>query len=529
MFKRFNLTYNLLGIVFLLCVMKQSASGQTFSKFQDLGVGFNDKAMGTILLQEDQFVLSAIHSGDDFIITSFSRYDYQGNLLSLDTINDFVIGEENSLVKTDNGYDALGHQWSKDITGARDIRILKLNENFGLSEVREIYYREGISVNAHGILEGEKEYILYANKITNDPSYGTQGYISFYDTERDSILNEITVQNVPGKIFEHYGIRSIQKTLDGNYAYIGSLRSDEIGSRFDLIKMNRKGEELASINGRLFQSTQAGLVQDTEGNFYFFSQDSPYFIDPSEGPILPDGGGGLVKVNADLDSVLWTIQFNPDRTTIDLDKDVFREYTPKNIITLRDGNFLLYGNAIGTLNDITENGAFLLKFSQEGEVLWIRVYRPELDESLQAINQDRTHTPTFLEDCKELPDGRILCSSTLRFRLPDNPIHNEIWLMMLDDEGCLFPGCDEVTFITSTSSTLPTQEGRVYPNPVSDVLQIADVSFDRYEIVDIVGRQVQVGGFSTEVALSSRMSKGMYILQLIEDGQLKSVFKFLKE
>ena len=98
--------YNLI-LFFLLIGVTQSASGQTFSKRYDLEVGFNDKAMGTILLQEDQFVLSAIHSGDDFIITSFSRYDYQGNLLSLDTINDFVIGEENSLVKTDNGYDAL--------------------------------------------------------------------------------------------------------------------------------------------------------------------------------------------------------------------------------------------------------------------------------------------------------------------------------------------------------------------------------------------------------------------------------------
>ena len=113
--------------------------------------------------------------------------------------------------------------------------------------------------------------------------------------------------------------------------------------------------------------------------------------------------------------------------------------------------------------------------------------------------------------------------------MPDNPIHSEIWLLLLDEEGCLFPDCEEVTFITSTSSTLPTQAGRIYPNPVSNILRIADVSFDSYVISDIMGRQVQAGSFSTEVNLSSAMPKGMYILQLIEDNKLKSVFKFLKE
>jgi len=458
-----NSTYIILVIIFLQCIISQWAYGQTFSRFYDTGVGFEDRATGSLLLEEDQFILTSAHSGDDFIITSFSRFDYQGNLLGLDTINDFVIGVENSLVKTEVGYDALGHRWSKDLTGARDIRLLELDEGFKTSKVKEVYYKEGVSVNAHGIFENDLEYILTGNKVTSNPSFGTQGYISFYDTQQDSFVNEITVQNEPGKIFEHYGIRSIRKTLDGNYAYIGSLRSNEIGSRFDLIKMNRNGEELASISGRLFHNTQAGLVQDSEGDFYFFSQDTPYLIDPSQGPYLPDRGGGLVKVNSDLDSVLWSIQINSS-----LPSDIYRVYEiPKGMIPLVDGNFLIYGIAFGGLQEIQEWGAFLVKFTPEGEILWKRFYQVELEESLQDINQDGTHIPTFLENCKELSDGRILCASTLDFRLPDNPIHSEIWLTMLDQEGCLFPGCEEVNFITSTSSTLPTQEGRIYPNPVS--------------------------------------------------------------
>jgi len=520
-----NSTYIILVIIFLQCIISQWAYGQTFSRFYDTGVGFEDRARGSLLLEEDQFILTSAHSGDDFIITSFSRFDYEGNLIALDTINDFVIGRENSLIKTAFGYEALGHRWSKDATGARDIRLIKLDTQLQNVGIKEIYYSEGISVNAIGLLETEFENVIYGNKISNNSTFGTRGYIGFVNKEQDSIVQEITIVNEPGKSFESYWISSLQTTSDGNFAYIASPRSNEITNRFNLIKINQAGEEVASIEGFTTDLIQAGLVQDSEGGFYFYSRNTPYFIDPSQGPSLPDGGGGIVKVNAALDSVLWTIQLNST-----LPNAVYRIYdTPKGMMELADGNFLIYGIAFGGLQEIQEWGAFLTKFTPEGEIIWKRFYQVELEESLQAINQNDTHIPTFLENCKELPDGRILCFSTLRFDLPDNPTHSEIWLTMLDDAGCLIPGCEEVTFITSTSSTLPTQVGHIFPNPVSDILQISDVSFDSYEIVDIVGRQVQVGGFSTEVALSSQLSKGMYILQLIEDGQLKSVFKFLKD
>ena len=188
---------------------------------------------------------------------------------------------------------------------------------------------------------------------------------------------------------------------------------------------------------------------------------------------------------------------------------------------------MIYGNAVGVLNGISSSGAFLCKFTPDGEIVWLRVYRPELEESLQSINQGRTHIPTFMGHCAELPDGRILCSSTSRYRLPDNPIHSEVWLLMLDDQGCLFPDCEESTIITSASSTLPTQEGNIYPNPVDDVLNLSEVSFDEYLIYDMIGRLKQTGTYSPEVNVQD-LSDGMYVLQVKEKGRLKSIFKFVK-
>ncbi len=523
----FELKLLLVGLLMLIYFV---ASSQTFSKFYDLEVGFDNRSRGSILLLEDRFVLPSTHSGEDFVISSLSTYDYErGNLLSIDTLNDFVIARENSLIEVESGFNALGHRWSKDDTGARDIRVLDLDEHFQREKVKEIYYREGISVNAIGQLETYTEQIIYGNKITNDASYGTQGYIGFLDKEQDSIVNEITLRNEPGSIFTHYWISSLQPTRDGNYAYIGSRSPSNFDRGFDLVKLDRDGEILASVFGRRKFDVQPGLIQDTFGNFYFYHIDDPYFIDPEDRPSLPDSGGSVVKINADLDSVCWTLPFNPPLTTIDLQTGIYREYGPEGFLQLLDGNFLIYGRAEGLLNDIVDPGAFLAKFTPDGEILWIRVYRPELEESLQSINLNKTHIPTFLDNCVELPDGRILCSSTARYKLPDNPIHSEIWLLMLDEQGCLFPDCEELTIITSTSSTLPTQSGSIYPNPVSDILQVADVSFDSYIITDMMGRQVVKGDFDSEIHLPSSIPSGMYILQLVEDNQLKSVFKFLKQ
>jgi len=100
---------------------------------------------------------------------------------------------------------------------------------------------------------------------------------------------------------------------------------------------------------------------------------------------------------------------------------------------------------------------------------------------------------------------------------------------MLDEEGCLHPDCEEVTFITSTYRTSPRQEGQIYPNPVSNILRIADVSFDEYKIYDLMGRLIQEGSFTTEINLQHIQASGMFVLQLKEEGKLKSVFRFLKE
>jgi len=100
--------------------------------------------------------------------------------------------------------------------------------------------------------------------------------------------------------------------------------------------------------------------------------------------------------------------------------------------------------------------------------------------------------------------------------------------LMLDENGCLAPDCEATNILSSTSTAVSLQAGTIYPNPVSDILHVTDVSYDEYKIHDLMGRLVQQGEFTTAIALSEQLSSGMYVLQLKKDGRLISVFKFMK-
>ena len=127
-----------------------------------------------------------------------------------------------------------------------------------------------------------------------------------------------------------------------------------------------------------------------------------------------------------------------------------------------------------------------------------------------------------------MEDGRLLCMGQNAYAKPDISFYNELWILMLDENGCLEPDCEATNILSSTSTAVSLQAGTIYPNPVSDILYVTDVSYDQYKIHDLMGRLIQQGEFTTEIALSDQLSSGMYILQLKKNGRLISVFKFMR-
>ena len=70
----------------------------------------------------------------------------------------------------------------------------------------------------------------------------------------------------------------------------------------------------------------------------------------------------------------------------------------------------------------------------------------------------------------------------------------------------------------------------MYPNPVTDVLNIAQANGAAYTVTDAVGRVLSTGSLQGDKAQVSTaaFTPGMYILTISKDGRTEKV-KFVKQ
>jgi hypothetical protein len=110
--------------------------------------------------------------------------------------------------------------------------------------------------------------------------------------------------------------------------------------------------------------------------------------------------------------------------------------------------------------------AWVFRMSAEGELLWERRFiRPPFQDVI-----------AWFDDLAETPDGNIAVLGTTLDTFPDGFIHGDAWLLVLDENGCLTPGCTEVDLVVSAEDLIPLtgRPGRlaVYPNPAGEILTI---------------------------------------------------------
>ena len=505
----------LIRLVLLFLLLQINVFAQdTFSKFYDFDTGIDDQPL-SMLLEQDVFIVSLAFSGDSSIVSSLARFNFTGDILTYRKYDDFVIGLEESIIKTSEGYEMVGKRWSLDKSGATGTRLVYIDKDFVPIKDTLLFFETSVATNTYGIQNEGTEKRIYFEVIDQTNGACAKGNIIFLDSENDTITQEIRIEGIQGMPYRQFDIRALEETEDGGYLFMARSDLTTFGSPnlFELTKINRQGEIINKITGK-HSGLNRTLAQDEEGNVYFFTNETPFLIDSTV--TFPDAAGGIAKVNSDLDSVIWSRPLTVSIDPYDLDR---KRHTAHGILPLEDKSFLAFGEVRD--NDVGKDIGFMVKFDQDGELLWSRFYRPLFEQSFTKKSS--------LIDCNELPDGRILCmgrSNNMEF---SGVLGNELWLLMVDENGCLFPNCEQETVITSDSSELLSQQGEIYPNPVSDILHIADVSFDEYKIYDLMGRLIQHGDFVSEIHLRGQMSSGMFVLQLKEKGRLKSVFKFLKE
>ena len=498
----------------------------TFSKTYHLEVG-NDNRARTLFLDAGGFIVATTHDGEMEVLSALTRFDYNGNIAHQNSYSDFVINESRSIVQAEDGFELSGYKWSKDENSARGLQLVKVNDELDFIEQDLLFYQEERSTNRPGIVDfNDSLKAVYCSFVKNTSGIDGGAYVGLLNKEKDNILSEVIFRGSPDYKYIQYDVFDLQKTIDGNMLFIAETRpsgqnTTGSGSEFEIVKFNWEGEILNRIVAPRSVNRNRSIAQDDEGAVYFYNFLTPFFIDSTV--TFPDSGGGLVKLNERLDSVLWSFQIF-EKDGIDPD----RGHTILGIKQTKDKHLLAFGGVGFNVNGDNESVGFICKFTKEGEILWVREYGipiPEqyLEESLVGVLASGR-----IEDCKELEDGRLLCMGESAYAKPEISFYRELWLLMLDENGCLAPDCEATNILSSTSTAVSLQAGTIYPNPVSEILHVTDVSYDQYKIHDLMGRLVQQGEFTTEIALSDQLSSGMFVLQLKKDGRLISVLKFMR-
>ncbi len=165
--------------------------------------------------------------------------------------------------------------------------------------------------------------------------------------------------------------------------------------------------------------------------------------------------------------------------------------------------------------------------SPDGELLWERdYYEPEHWEWNGFFD---------LVDVVELPDGRIAGTGRRLDRLADGTLDGNVWLLIVDENGCLTSGCtDQYIFVDieePESGSISKAEAvffRLSPNPSSSKSRLEFFNPLPYRSLvqlisatgQIISQKILTPGIRNHEFEVANLSKGAYWIMLEMQGSV---------
>lgn len=356
----------------------------------------------------------------------------------------------------------------------------------------------------------------------NIASYNSTYGDSLYLVWNDSMGNIIRVKEYP-KL--HTLISSIIETPDHGFLLSGFEYQDErykTNPDFEVVFVGHPERlwyaKIDSVGNLLWQKLLTGNGYELYDTIYFKYKvcNQTRFQDAVK---MQDGSyvlAGFIENNAYLTKInengekIWEYKYFTKLNYI----DSFRRRAIIIDIQEQKNNLLVLG-VIDSLKEkaqSTTKFTFLMKLSSTGKVLWVRYFE--------------TGNTSIIYDVFSLREGILLTGSILD-TVPKYG-GQDVWLIRLDSNGCLIPGCYLDDVIDTTLASLPflsqkNAEIVIYPNPADDNINIMSELMDfTISIYDLLGRKVyfnnSCSGKETHMIQSNGFHEGIYTIQ-IEDNK----------
>lgn len=449
-----------------------------------------------------------------------SKFDYQGNLLLSNIITqvDFlrpIIDQNYPLFKrNDSIYYYNLYNWDDTTQRFAKNYIVTLNMRSG-----RIIKKTKVEVP----FIGDTEYATLSEMNPNSKDldfvfrnvyssqYTTDNYIYTYNDSLEQ-LSRIKVKNIQRPI----GIRFI-RFKEGFFHLIGDeieFKNNKLTDKGWLIylKVDTFGNVLRdsklNTSGNIY--TNGGysytIIEDGTGGYYIGTNDN---IDVQNSKQIPY----VFHVSSELDTVYWRTRFQ---------NSLYLKYgnisNINRMTILNDGSGMVICGSVFTQPIVEPDYGILFKCALNGDSLWTRQIQPLSWDTTRALwmsmESIRTTPYNTLVVCGRVSDGS------------DGMIKG--WLLHLDSEGCLVPGCGKVVNNTDIESG-KEKSFNIYPNPiVSSYLcllsNIGDPSKFNIEIKDLSGRTFHTTFFNPQqgsqyiMELPANLPNGEYILHIQGKG-----------
>ncbi len=206
-----------------------------------------------------------------------------------------------------------------------------------------------------------------------------------------------------------------------------------------------------------------------------------------------------------------------------------REYGPTAPSTLflagkecSNGDLIAAGATYANMNMGSGQKGLLCRTTSEGDSLWMFAYYSQHDSLTDGTGRFYDVLPTA--------DGGFIAAGATYFSASgNNPqgISQDTWVVKVDGNGCIVPGCNNVGIIEQATNLLDAFS--IYPNPahgsatiqlslppsVSGALELSIVAADGR----IVQREQLAGGSNTFTLSLSHLGSGLYYAHVTQRGK----------
>ncbi len=511
--------------LFLMHLCNFLVAQNTFSRYYNTYKGnpYGNEYGNNLIITDDGYCINTasicmtpeINACGNLLFT-----DRSGNIKWSKHFSWFCDGDRETLVEHN---DTIYYAGTKDYNHRRDgdAYIIKLNSAGDSLGLMHDYFQD--SYNKFGVPVSMVYLEDHLYTINHHDAFNEQNIPELikWDLSGNKVLDTLYYEEI-GRVAYSYGLIT---TKDKNLIIVYVVRNENDDLNAELLKVDQNGKKLwkKSIdskdivpNPRIMELPDSSLVMQ----YFYKIQDWDSIVSGwAEHPLL------LMKLSKDGKKELWRYQFDRNPGYIKGGSQL--------LIPAKNGDIIGAGGYSSAYFDDGYNGepcglGWIFRMSPDGELLWEHFYQDEGfpgHQSLLSVREDY--------------DGSIVAVGEKFF--PDSMAQDNFytWVLKVDSNGCLTPGCtpqDTIQYITSVIEEVlpPDIKANIYPNPVVDNLYVESLDdsfvFRKWSIYDLLGQCVSRGSFESKGYIPVRgLSSGIYILKLENRKGIGFVSKFVKE